>query len=656
MFSTVLVANRGEIAVRIIATLRRLGIRSVAVYSDADTFSRHVTEADVAVRLGPPAPRDSYLHMERILEAARSTGAEALHPGYGFLSENAEFARACAASGVVFVGPSPEAIELIGDKIRARETVAAAGVPTVPGRGERGMSDRELEAAAEEIGFPLLIKPSGGGGGKGMRLVERSDQLADALAGARREASAAFGDETLFLERFLTPARHIEVQIFADTHGTTVHLGERECSLQRRQQKIVEETPSPFVSAATRERLGSAAIAAGASVNYSGAGTVEFIVGCDRPDRFFFMEMNTRLQVEHPVTEMVTGLDLVEHQLRVAAGEPLGFGQSETRGVGHAIEARVYAEDPGNGFLPTGGRVLMVREPRGEGIRVDSGLADESEVGTGYDPLLSKVIAWGTDRATALSRLGHALSETVVLGVGTNISFLRTLVGDPDVVAGRLDTGLVERLSEGLVAREPPTVAYAAYALLRLRGIWPKGPMVDPWDVPCGWRVGPAQPLTFTFADATGESLAVTITGTPDRAIFRVGRSEPIPVALRPLPDGALVSVEGTTRRVWAAIEEETAWICVDGETWTLRELAVARSAIAAGAADQDIRSPMPGTVIKLHVVHGERVHVGQPLVALEAMKMEHVLVAPYDGTVEVLVAEGDLVAADAVLARIEVL
>jgi acetyl-CoA/propionyl-CoA carboxylase biotin carboxyl carrier protein len=298
----------------------------------------------------------------------------------------------------------------------------------------------------------------------------------------------------------------------------------------------------------------------------------------------------------------------------------------------------------------------MVREPRGEGIRVDSGLADESEVGTGYDPLLSKVIAWGTDRATALSRLGHALSETVVLGVGTNISFLRTLVGDPDVVAGRLDTGLVERLSEGLVAREPPTVAYAAYALLRLRGIWPKGPMVDPWDVPCGWRVGPAQPLTFTFADATGESLAVTITGTPDRAIFRVGRSEPIPVALRPLPDGALVSVEGTTRRVWAAIEEETAWICVDGETWTLRELAVARSAIAAGAADQDIRSPMPGTVIKLHVVHGERVHVGQPLVALEAMKMEHVLVAPYDGTVEVLVAEGDLVAADAVLARIEVL
>jgi len=655
MFSTVLVANRGEIAVRIIATLRRLGIRSVAVYSDADTFARHVMEADVAVRLGPPAPRDSYLHMERILEAARSTGAEALHPGYGFLSENAEFARACAASGVVFVGPSPEAIELMGDKIRARETVAAAGVPTVPGWGERGTSDRELAAAADEIGFPLLIKPSGGGGGKGMRLVERSDQLADALAGARREASAAFGDDSLLLERFLTPARHIEVQIFADTHGTTVHLGERECSLQRRQQKIVEETPSPFVSAATRERLGSAAIAVGVSVSYTGAGTVEFIVGCDRPDRFFFMEMNTRLQVEHPVTEMVTGLDLVEHQLRVAAGEPLGFGLSETRGVGHAIEARVYAEDPGNGFLPTGGRVLMIREPRGEGIRVDSGLSDESEVGTGYDPLLSKVIAWGTDRATALSRLGHALSETVMLGVGTNISFLRALVGDPDVVAGRLDTGLVERLSEVLVAQEPPTVAYAAYALLRLRGMWPKGPMVDPWDVPCGWRVGPAQPLAFTFADTTGESMLVTITGTPDRATLRVGRSEPTPVALRPLPDGALVSVEGTIRRVWAAIDEETAWICVDGESWTLRELAVVRRAITAGAADQDIRSPMPGTVVKLHVVHGEQVHVGQPLVALEAMKMEHVLVATYDGTVELLVAEGDLVAADEVLARIEV-
>jgi acetyl-CoA/propionyl-CoA carboxylase biotin carboxyl carrier protein len=593
--------------------------------------------------------------MERILEAARSTGAEALHPGYGFLSENAEFARACAASGVVFVGPSPEAIELMGDKIRARETVAAAGVPTVPGRGERGMSDGELEAAADEIGFPLLIKPSGGGGGKGMRLVERSDQMADALAGARREATAAFGDGSLFLERFLTPARHIEVQIFADAHGKTVHLGERECSLQRRQQKIVEETPSPFVSAATRERLGSAAIAAGVSVNYTGAGTVEFIVGCDRPDTFFFMEMNTRLQVEHPVTEMVTGLDLVEQQLRVAAGEPIGFGLSQTRGVGHAIEARVCAEDPANGFLPTGGRVLMVREPAGEGIRVDSGLTEGSEVGTSYDPLLSKVIAWGTDRATALARLGQALSETVVLGVGTNISFLRNLVGDPDVVAGRLDTGLVERLSEGLVVREPPTVAYAAYALLRLRGMWPEGPIVDPWDIPCGWRVGPAQPLAFTFAAATGESLLVTITGTPDRAILRVGTSEPIPVALGPEPDGALVSVEGITRRVWAAIEEETAWIHVDGESWTLRELAVVRRAIAAGAADRDIRSPMPGTVIKLHAVHGQQVHVGQPLVALEAMKMEHVLVATYDGTVELLVAEGDLVAADEVLARIEV-
>jgi acetyl-CoA/propionyl-CoA carboxylase biotin carboxyl carrier protein len=653
MFRTVLVANRGEIAVRIIATLRRLGIRSVAVYSDADAAARHVAEADVAMRLGPPAPRESYLHIERIMEAARSSGAEALHPGYGFLAENADLARACAAAGVVFVGPSPEAIELMGDKIQARAMVAAAGVPVVPGRGERGMSDPELVAAADEVGFPLLIKPSGGGGGKGMRVVTHAGQLADALAGARREAVAAFGDDALFLERYVTPARHIEVQIFADTHGTAVHLGERECSLQRRQQKVVEETPSPFVSAATRERLGAAAIAAGQSVDYIGAGTVEFIVEAERPDEFFFMEMNTRLQVEHPVTEMVTGLDLVEHQLRVAAGEPLDFGSVPRRG-GHAVEARVYAEDPARDFLPTGGRVLLLRQPAGDGIRVDSGIAQGTEVGTEYDPLLTKMVAWGPDRSTALARLEHALSETVVLGVRTNVAFLRRLVTHPEVVAGHLDTGLVERLAEGLADRAPPLTAYAAYALNRLADAWPKGAVVDPWDVPSGWRLsGPAQPLSFTVTAGAGEPVTVTIGGRPEAATLRFGTDGPVPVSLQPLADGAEVSVEGTTWPVWVAVEGSVAHVWVDGESWELREVELVRRSRAAGAADGDIRSPMPGTVIKIQADHGATVHVGQPIVVVEAMKMEHVLVAPRDGTVDLLVAEGDLVAADEVLARI---
>ena len=385
-------------------------------------------------------------------------------------------------------------------------------------------------------------------------------------------------------------------------------------------------------------------------------------MGSSHPDEFFFMEMNTRLQVEHPVTEMVTGLDLVEHQLRVAAGEPLGFGPFEGRSVGHAVEARIYAEDPRRGFLPTGGRILMVREPAGEGIRVDSGVADGVDVGTGYDPLLAKVVASGADRATALARLRHALSETVVLGVGTNVSFLRTLAGHDDVVAGRLDTGLVERLAESLVEGPPPAVAYAAYVLLRLREMWPVGPIVDPWDIPSGRRPGGNRPVAFTLADGAGDPLVVTVTGTPEHAEVGigvgvgVGTSEPVSVQLQPLPDGALVSMEGTTRRVWSVTDNSTAttWIFVDGDTWALRELAASRRSRAAGATDGDVRSPMPGTVVHVHVTRGEPVRAGQPLVVIEAMKMEHVLVAAHDGTVEILVGEGDLVDADEVVARIE--
>ena len=448
-FSKVLIANRGEIAVRIIATLDRLGIASVAVYSDADAGAPHVRAAGEAVRIGPAPAAQSYLNIDAIIAAARATGAEAVHPGYGFLAENAAFARACAAAGLVFVGPPPGAIEAMGDKIAAKATVAAAGVPVVPGTGKPGMSDEELIISLNGPVFPLLVKPSAGGGGKGMRVVGSPEELPAALAAARREARAAFGDDTLLIERYITRPRHIEIQVLADTYGTVTHLGERECSLQRRHQKIIEEAPSPLLDEARREAMGGAAVEAARSVGYTGAGTVEFIVPGDSPDEFYFMEMNTRLQVEHPVTELVYGLDLVEWQLRVAAGERLTVARP-ARPAGHAVEARVYAEDPARGFLPTGGTVLALREPACEGVRVDSGLAEGMTVTSAYDPMLAKVAAWGPDRATALRRLDAALADTAVLGVTTNIAFLRTLLADPDVQAGRLDTTLAERVADRL--------------------------------------------------------------------------------------------------------------------------------------------------------------------------------------------------------------
>ncbi|HET6503816.1 MAG TPA: biotin carboxylase N-terminal domain-containing protein, partial [Amycolatopsis sp.] len=396
MFDTVLVANRGEIAVRVMDTLRRLGIRAVAVYSDADADTRHVREADLAVRI------PDYLSIPDIVRAAVGAGAEAVHPGYGFLAENARFARACAQAGLVFIGPPASAIDAMGDKIRAKATVAAAGVPVVPGSAE--------VTRADEVGYPLLLKPSAGGGGKGMRLVTRREELSAAIESARREAKSAFGDDRLLVERFVTEPRHIEIQVLGDAHGRIVHLGERECSLQRRHQKIIEEAPSALLDEATRERMGAAAVEAARSVGYTGAGTVEFIVSAKEPGEFFFMEMNTRLQVEHPVTELVTGLDLVEWQLRIAAGEPLSLTQQDIRFDGHAVEARVYAEDPARGFVPTGGTVLALGEPRG--VRVDSWLAPGTTVTSNYDPMLAKVIAWGPDRAAALHRLDRALADT----------------------------------------------------------------------------------------------------------------------------------------------------------------------------------------------------------------------------------------------------
>lgn len=483
MFDTVLVANRGEIAVRVIRTLREQGVRSVAVFSDADADARHVREADTAVRIGPPPAAESYLNVPALLEAARRTGAQAVHPGYGFLAENAEFAQACADAGLVFIGPPASAIALMGDKIRAKETVAAYGVPVVPGSSGSGLSDAQLEAAAREIGTPVLLKPSAGGGGKGMRLVRDAALLADEIAAARREARASFGDDTLLVERWIDRPRHIEIQVLADAHGTVIHLGERECSLQRRHQKIIEEAPSVLLDEATRAAMGEAAVRAARSCGYAGAGTVEFIVPGDDPSSYYFMEMNTRLQVEHPVTELITGLDLVEWQLRVAAGERLPYAQEDITLTGWAVEARVCAEDPSRGFLPSGGTVLALREPQGGGVRTDSGLSEGVPVGSLYDPMLSKVIAYGPDRATALRKLRAALADTVILGVPTNAGFLRRLLAHPDVVAGRLDTGLVEREAEGLVPDGVPDEVYAAAAAVRREALEPR-PDAGGWTDP----------------------------------------------------------------------------------------------------------------------------------------------------------------------------
>ena len=486
-FSRVLVANRGEIAVRVIRTLRSLGIGSVAVYSDADGAARHVIDADMAVRLGPAPATESYLDVDRVIAAALATGAEAIHPGYGFLSENPALARACAANGIVFVGPPVAAIVAMGDKISAKRTVSAAGVRVVPGSDEAGLDDDAIVDAALEIGLPVLLKPSAGGGGKGMRLVRDEAELRPQLESARREARNAFGDDTILVERFVVNPRHVEIQILADGHGNVVHLGERECSLQRRHQKIVEETPSPFVTPAVRAMMGAQAIDAARACGYTGAGTVEFIMSGDRPDEFFFMEMNTRLQVEHPVTEMTHGVDLVELQLRVAAGERLPFTQDDLSTNGHAIEARIYAEDPSRGFLPTGGTILHLLEPTGPGVRVDSGLLPGTIIGSDYDPMLAKVIAHGADRDEALRRLDAALASTEVLGVTTNVAFLRRLLADGDVRAGRLDTGLVERRGDALVDIPVPDAALAVAAVMALVG---DAAALDPWQAEVGWRHG----------------------------------------------------------------------------------------------------------------------------------------------------------------------
>jgi acetyl-CoA/propionyl-CoA carboxylase biotin carboxyl carrier protein len=648
-FDTVLVANRGEIAVRVIRTLRAMGIRSVAVFSDADAGARHVLEADVAVNIGPAPARQSYLSIEAIVDAARRTGAQAVHPGYGFLSENAEFAAALHDAGIVFIGPPAKAIGTMGDKITAKAAVSAFGVPVVPGISRPGLTDDELITGAPEVGFPVLVKPSAGGGGKGMRVVHSAAELPAALASARREAASAFGDDTLFLERFVLNPRHIEVQVVADSHGNVVHLGERECSLQRRHQKVIEEAPSPVLDEATRARIGAAACDTARSVDYRGAGTVEFIVSADRPDEFFFMEMNTRLQVEHPVTELVTGIDLVELQVRVAAGEALPVAQDDITMTGHAIEARVYAEDPAHDFLPTGGTVLALAEPAS--ARVDSGIRAGSVIGSDYDPMLSKIIAYGPDRAAALTGLDRALADTAVLGVGTNIDFLRFLLADSDVQAGRLDTGLLDRRTGDYVAAQAGDDEFIAAAAYRWLHSWSDAGEL--WATPTGWRVGEHAPTTIRLR-AGDRTDHVHLTGTPAGATARIEDGEPRSVAASLDGDRLTVTVDGLRTEYLTAVEDHRLWLAGAGRTTVIEDVREAPvRADDEHSGDAEIVSPMPGSVVAVGVEDGSTVVAGDVVVTVEAMKMEHALSSPVDGTVELLVAVGDQVKVGQPLARI---
>jgi 3-methylcrotonyl-CoA carboxylase alpha subunit len=652
MFRTLLIANRGEIACRIIRTAQRLGLRTVAVYSEADAKALHTELADEAWPIGPAPARDSYLRIDRIIEAARRSGAEAIHPGYGFLSENADFAEACAAAGIVFVGPPPDAIRAMGSKSAAKGLMQEAGVPLVPGYHGTEQSPALLAAEAQRIGYPVLIKASAGGGGKGMRVVENPQQFNAALEGAKREALAAFGDDLVLIERYLTRPRHIEVQVFADTHGNFVHLFERDCSIQRRHQKVVEEAPAPGMTAARRRAMGEAALAAARAVGYVGAGTVEFIA---EGERFYFMEMNTRLQVEHPVTEMITGQDLVEWQLRVAAGEKLPLTQDRLAIRGHAFEARIYAEDPSRKFLPQAGPLRRLRPPtEGAHLRIDSGVREGDAITVHYDPMIAKLIVWDENRAAALRRLSAALTDYEIAGIATNLGFLARLAVEPDFLAGDVDTGFIERHGGSLLGPAAPAsrrvVAAAVLALLldqeaeAKRQAAASGDPHSPWQRSDGWRLNgeTSQIIRFTEGAATHD---VTVRHRR-HGVELVFDAETVTGRAELLPHGVLqIEIDGARSRV-GVVRHGSELVILDGGT--THRLAYVDPHQAA--ADEEllggrIVAPMPGKVVQLLTEAGARVRRGQALLILEAMKMEHTIAAPGDGVVEaVKYRVGDLV------------
>jgi len=650
MFKKILIANRGEIACRVIRTARRLGMATVAVYSDADENSLHVAMADEAVNIGPAPSAESYLDIGRIIEAARQSGAQAIHPGYGFLSENAAFARACAKSGIVFIGPDAKAIEAMGNKAAAKATMETAGVPVVPGyHGEK--QGEALRKAALTLGFPLLVKAASGGGGRGMRVVKHERELRDALDGAGREALSAFGDGRLILELYLKRPRHVEVQIFADKHGNVVHLFTRDCSLQRRHQKVIEEAPAPDLSPKLRRAIHAAAIKAARAVDYVGAGTVEFILaGKD----FYFIEMNTRLQVEHPVTELVTGFDLVEWQIRVAWGEKLPLRQDRIALKGHAIEARFYAEDPARGFIPSPGTLARLRLPRATPeLRVETGVRQGDRVSEFYDPMIAKLASWGKTRAAALARLCAALAETRVLGLATNRDFLLRVAKSRAFAAGPADTGFIERHRSALLPESipAPDAALAAAALSRLLAV-PSGggDRYSPWRLRDGWRLEGEGSFELRLND-NGKTRGVRVQFEAPGLRLHFGKSSAEAMAWS-MPGGDLAFTLGR-KHVDAAVlwQGEAVVVALAEGVWRLNLADPRVKPAGERAAPGRLTAPMPGKIVAVLVERGDKVKRGQILLVLEAMKMEHAVAAPADGVVaELHCAAGDPVSEGAVL------
>jgi len=664
MFKKILIANRGEIACRVAATARRMGVKTVAVYSDADAGAKHVQACDEAVHVGGSAPKDSYLQWQRILAAAKATGAEAVHPGYGFLSENEAFAKACAEAGLVFIGPPASAIQAMGLKAESKQLMEKAGVPLVPGYHGKDQDPALLQGEADRMGYPVLIKASAGGGGKGMRIVEKSQDFAAALASCQREAINSFGDDAVLVEKYVQRPRHIEIQVFGDAHGNCVHLFERDCSVQRRHQKVLEEAPAPGLTPQLRQQMGQAAVAAAKAVNYVGAGTVEFIVeqtAYDQPEsmKFYFMEMNTRLQVEHPVTEAITGLDLVEWQLRVASGEPLPLQQDQIRMQGHAIEARICAENPDKQFLPATGTLAVYRKPRAVSfergdVRFDDGVREGDTISPFYDSMVAKLIVHGDTRAQALARLDAALAQTHIVGLNTNVQFLRHVLQTDAFATAKLDTALIERERAVLFQQDPvgPTATAAAVVAHTLAAEQALAGD-DPFSRRDGWQAHGLTQRRFDL-DSEGQALPALLTYGRDGLRLQVGDGPAAPLCLR--PEGGGLWVEHAERlHSTVYMHGETAHVFTPrgAARMDLRDpLAHAGEAAQEGGR---LTAPMPGKVVSFAVQAGDAVQAGQPLAVMEAMKMEHTIAAPHDGTVaELLYTPGDQVSEGAELLRLQ--
>jgi 3-methylcrotonyl-CoA carboxylase alpha subunit len=672
MFKKILIANRGEIAVRIMATCREMGIRTVAVYSDADRAASHVEEADEVYFIGPAPAAQSYLRIDAIINAAQQSGAQAIHPGYGFLSENAAFVEACDAAGIVFIGPPADAMRLMGSKIAAKQLAQSVGAPIVPGYNGEKQDDEVLFEEAQRIGFPLLIKASSGGGGKGMREVHDASDFLEQLAGARREAQSAFGDGTVFLERLIRQPRHVEIQVLGDTHGNLIHLGERECSIQRRHQKIMEESPSVALTPSLRAAMGETAVRIAKAAGYVNAGTLEFMLDADQ--RYYFLEMNTRLQVEHPVTELVTGLDLVRHQICIAAGEPLGIDQQQLQQRGHAIEVRLYAEDPQQDFLPSTGTLATFVLPAGPGVRVDSGIASGDEITQYYDPMIAKLIVYGEDRPAAIARLQTALEETVALGVKTNASLLLEIARHPAFREGRTNThflqenGLLEAEAEAELNPADPYALYAA-ALYDMLGVTEQAVAPDgaprpanPWQALGPWRmVGEARSLTYLYR---GRAYQVTLNAVPGEGelwTIQAGDETEKRLSYTFGRDGLVILHEDHRQvRAYVLRANGQTQVSLNGLTYRFErrqppDVDVTAHGGNAAHSQRTLTAPMAGTIVKVQARDGQSVQQRQVLVILSAMKMEHTIVAPYEGTVRhVYYREGDVVQGGAVVVEME--